>query len=46
MIKDLLMRKLQDLLSKGDLPAYRFYLNQQHVRFRKCRVEAIQGLSC
>lgn len=44
MIKDLLMRKLQDLLSKGDLPAYRFYLNQQHVRFRKCRVEAIQGL--
>ena len=46
MIKDLLMRKLQDLLSKGDLPAYRFYLNQQHVRFRKSRVEAIQGLSC
>ena len=35
MIKDLLMRKLQDLLSKGDLPAYRFYLNQQHVRLPK-----------
>lgn len=44
MVKDMLMRKLQHFLSKGDLPAYRFYLNQQHVRFRKCRIEPIQGL--
>ena len=36
MIRGLLRTRLHGLLESGDLCNYRFFLNQQHVRFRDC----------
>ena len=36
MIRSLLRMKLEGLLASGDLTNYRFFMNQQHVRFRDC----------
>ena len=35
-VRDLLWVKLEGFLANVDLPNYRFFLNQQHVRFRDC----------
>ena len=39
MLQDMLQVKLGELLDAGDLPNYRFLLNQQRVRFRDCPIE-------
>ena len=41
MIRGLLSTRLQALLENGDLSNYRFFLNQQHVRFRDCPNEVV-----
>ena len=44
MLQSMLRWKLEDLLRQGDFTAYRFLLNQQHFRLRKCNVAPVPGL--
>lgn len=41
LLQDMLQVKLGELLAAGDLPNYRFLLNQQHVRFRDCPIKLL-----
>ena len=43
-MRSLLRTKLQGFLQKGDLHNYRFYLNQQRIRFRNCHIEPLDAL--
>ncbi len=43
-MRSLLRTKLQGFLQKGDLHNYRFYLNQQRIRFRNCFIEPLDAL--
>ena len=44
MLQSMLRWKLEDFLRQGDFTAYRFLLNQQHFRLRKCDVAPVPGL--
>eukprot|EP00439_Symbiodinium_sp_Y106_P024466 s1336_g2.t9 len=43
-MKDMLQHTLHKDLSQGDLQNYRFYLQQQPVRFRNCATTPLEGL--
>ena len=44
MLQSMLRWKLEDFLRQGDFTAYRFLLNQQHFRLRKCDVAPVPGM--
>eukprot|EP00434_Breviolum_minutum_P042063 symbB.v1.2.037422.t1/scaffold5521.1/size26208/2 len=44
MLQSMLRWKLEGLLRRGDFTAYRFLLNQQHFRLRKCNVAPVPSL--